>query len=1193
MRISKAKLPGYFLEKDSGISGQIKQFQWNQTALGAMETWPHSLLSALDSMMNAGFPMFLVWGEQSNFFFNDAFDALLETKQANQALKTHAAEIWPSLWISVQPYIKATQEGKPTNFIEELYIPVYRNGLLENAYWNLSYQRIKDEDLIKGIVFTIKETTQKLQLQKEAIKAQKQLRFALDACDLGTWDLDPVTMAFNCNKKTKEIFGFSKEESIDLPLAIDIIDTADRQRVNDAIANALQLSSGGHYDITYTVVHPVAARRTIVRARGKAYFDNIGQPMRFTGTLQDVTVEELSRRRKEKLQQLVESSKDYMSMATLEGQMTYLNPAGRSLVGLEGEQDLSVLKMKDFYSEEQFATVTNEIIPALGKDGYWSGFVKIKHQQTGKQIPCFANYVLVKDPVTGHIISSALTLKDLRPELVARKELEDSEKRFRNLVQEAPVATAIYIGREMKIQWANDAMIKLWGKDKSVIGTTVRAALPELEGQPFHQLLDDVYTTGEIYQATEDRGDLVVDGVLQTFYFNFSYKPLRDTEGRVYGILNMAIDVTEQVKTKRKLEESEKNFRNLIMQAPVGICLLTGDNFIVEVANDQYMELVARDRESFEHKPIVEVLPEAKEQGFDVLLNNVKKSGKPFFGSEYPVVLSRNGKPETFFLNFVYEPLFDENGEANSILVIVIDITQQVKARQLVEDAEERARLAVTSAKLGTYEFNFEAKTVIGSPRFRELFDVEESGERLDFVSKIHPDDLPVREAAHDKALVTGSLEYECRVNKRDGSTSWLQIFGQYYFNEQNEPYKIVGIVQDITEQKTVEEEREKFLSLSHYSQDFIGMCDMQMKTLYVNRAGLEMLGVEGDYRQASLWDCFYEEDHQFLRNQFFPRVIREGHGEVEIRFKHFKTGVPVWMIYSVFVIHNSKGEPSVLATVSRDITERKNMEAELERRVKERTAELEKLNDELQQFTYVSSHDLKEPLRKIRIFADMAEKASVTNGAGMATYLNKMKLGAERMSGLLTDLLNYSMLSNRERSYEMVDMNRMLEAVREDMELVIEEKKAVIESDSLPVVEGIPFQLNQLIYNLLSNALKFNKPGEAPYIEIRSHKMSEVEMRNYKLNPNNFYYQIDFIDNGIGFREEYADKIFVVFQRLHDREQYSGNGIGLSLCKKIMENHRGKIIASSIYGQGSTFSIMLPEQSQLILDSFDPGQVQ
>ncbi len=1156
----------------------IREYNWAASPLGKLKYWPQSLCFTLDLMLHSAFPMFLFWGKENTCFYNDAFRPLLGAEGKHpSALGDAGFRVWTEIWETVEPLVGQAKEGKSTRLYEDLLLPIYRNGKLEDAYWTFSYNPVKnDTGTIAGVLSICNETTRQVVAREAANTVRLQLHQALEACDLGTWDLDPETMFFRCNEKTKEIFGLAKAEHVDLKTAVDVIHPDDRAAVRRAIDAAFSVSSGGKYEVDYTVIHPQTGEHHIIRAKGKAYFNELNKPEKFTGTVQDITLERMASRQQEKLQQLVENSADYMSMATLDGQMTYINPAGRVLVGLTAEDDLATLQIKDFYPEEQFDIVKTVIIPALGEKGHWSGLVKIKQRQTGEEIPCQGNYMLIRDPASGQVISRGLTLRDLRPEMQARKELHDSEKRFRNLVQEAPVATGIYIGEEMRIQWANDAMIRTWGKDQSVIGKTVRHALPELEGQPFHDLLRQVYTTGQMYQATEDRVELVVDGRLQTFFFNFSYKPLRDAEGTIYGILNMAIDVTEQVKTKRKLQESETAFRNLIMQAPVGICLLGSENYRVEIVNDQYLLLVGRERERFEGQPIWDVLPEARAQGFDALLKQVQESGQPYYGNEQPVELLRNGRVETVHVNFVYEPLFDNDGKVRSILVIVFDITPQVTARRSIEEAEQRARLAVQSAKLGTYEVNVLTKEVIPTPRFCELFDVDANATQYDYVARIHPDDLPARQKAHELSQATGRLEYECRILRRDGTTNWLQIFGQLYFNDQRQPFKIVGIVQDITQQKTMEEEREKFLALSHYSRDFIGMCDMNLKTLYVNRAGITMLGIEGDGLTASLWDCFYPEDRAYLADTFFPLVKKEGYGEVEIRFRHFKTGVPVWVIYSVFLIQNSKGEPSVMATVSRDITERKTMEAELERRVKERTADLQRLNDELQQFTYVSSHDLKEPLRKIQVFGHLAMQQAGTTDPKLSTSLVKITQAASRMSSLLTDLINYSTLSDLATPFRPVDLNQVLAEAEEDAEVMIREKRALIQKTHLSVVDGIPFQLGRLFVNLLQNALKFSRADLPPNISITGTAATALEQQQYALGSAP-HYKITFSDNGIGFRPEFAQKIFVVFQRLNNRDQYSGNGIGLSLCKKIVENHRGLIFAQSEPDKGAVFTVFLP----------------
>jgi PAS domain S-box-containing protein len=1158
------------------VSGLIRSVDWTTTNMGSEAGWPLSLRFSLDNLLHSGVPQLLFWGPELNGFFNDAF--LEKSGVDPEHIGQPATDCWPEAGTRILPFLQHTlHTGKTCHCALQL-----NTHPAKQENWNLDFSRILDETgMPAGVLVICSLAVMPVQPDDKVRDLETAYEFGVEALDLGTWELDPVTRKFRSNQKTREIFGIEKLEPTDLDTAIDVIHPMDKERVQSAIEAVFAPGSSGYYDIEYTIVTPGTKAEKIVRARGRTYFDKAKQPIRFAGTIEDITARVLSGRRKEKLQQLVENSSDYMSMATLDGRMTYMNLAGRIMLGLSHDAVIETLDISTFYSQEQFAFVKAVIIPALDRAGHWNGKVEVLHQQTGEAIPCEGNYILITDPVSGKVISRGLTLRDLRPEIIAGRELEDSEKRFRNLVQQAPVATAIYTGSEMTIQWANDAMIRLWGKDKTVIGKTLREALPELEGQPFHQLLDEVYKTGEMYQANEDRGDLMVDEKLQTYYFNFSYKPLRDTEGRIYGILNMAIDVSQQVKVAARLRESEQNFRSLILQAPVGICLLKGEDFFVEIANTQYLELIDRRLENFVGQPLWDVLPEVKEQGFDKLLKEVRQSGKPFFGNELAVNILRKNELETIYINFVYEPLFDEQGQVESILVIAIDISAQVEARKKIEFAEERARLAIESAHLGTYEVNLLTGEIFPSPRFNELFDADPGDNRQQaFVDHIHPDDLPVRQRAHELSKTTHQLEYEARVIRKDGGMHWIKAIGQVYLDESEKPYKIIGIVQDITPQKQADEERDKFLALSHYSRDFIGMCDMQMRTIYINRAGMEMLGMEGSISDLSLWDCFFEEDHAFLRDHFFPEVLRQGHQEIEIRFRHFQSGIPVWVIYSVFIIHDANGAPAAMATVSRDITERKNMEQELEKRVSERTNELLKLNDELQQFTYVSSHDLKEPLRKIRIFAGLALQETDPSSVKIISSLEKVMSSASRMSSLLTDLLNYSTLSNPERQYDIINLNEVLQHVMEDMELPLLEKGGRFSIGVLPEIEGIPFQISQLFFNLVNNAIKFHQPDLPPVVKVESEVLSDDEKATHLLlSAHKKYHKITVSDNGIGFRQDFAQKIFVVFQRLHDRQKFSGNGIGLSLCKKIVENHQGLIFASSSQGKGSVFTVILPEQ--------------
>jgi signal transduction histidine kinase len=242
---------------------------------------------------------------------------------------------------------------------------------------------------------------------------------------------------------------------------------------------------------------------------------------------------------------------------------------------------------------------------------------------------------------------------------------------------------------------------------------------------------------------------------------------------------------------------------------------------------------------------------------------------------------------------------------------------------------------------------------------------------------------------------------------------------------------------------------------------------------------------------------------------------------------------------------------------------------SDLERKVKERTAELEKINYELLQFTSVASHDLKEPLRKISVFSKLLrEKGEGVLDESLTKYTDNIIQSSERMTNLIDDLLAFSRLSQSEISFEDVDLNLLLAQIVSDLEITINEKKATIKFEDLPVVKGITLQLGQVFQNLISNSLKFSHPGRHPEITITA---STIEKDGRTLN------RISFFDNGIGFDNAHSEKIFEIFQRLHSKDQFEGTGVGLSIVKKIITMHGGEIRAfSDGHGKGSTFEILM-----------------
>ncbi|MBA2744599.1 MAG: hypothetical protein H0U44_00095 [Flavisolibacter sp.] len=290
-------------------------------------------------------------------------------------------------------------------------------------------------------------------------------------------------------------------------------------------------------------------------------------------------------------------------------------------------------------------------------------------------------------------------------------------------------------------------------------------------------------------------------------------------------------------------------------------------------------------------------------------------------------------------------------------------------------------------------------------------------------------------------------------------------------------------------------------------------------------------------------------------------------------------------------VVTDAEGKISRMIGIGQDITENQKGQQQLV----ERTRELEMSNSELKKFAYVASHDLQEPLRKIMTFTSLLEKEIPAPEEKVKLYMDKITAASGRMQKLIKDILKFSSIRAASESFEKVDLNHVVAQVISDLEVKIENSGARIHSVKLPLIQGIPGQLEQLFLNLLGNAIKFRKESTRPEINISGKLIQSAAVQKIISGPGSdlAYYKkilywekevfalIEVEDNGIGFEEKYAGKIFEIFQRLHGGN-YGGTGIGLAICKKIVDNHHGYISAESKPGSGTKFTIIIPVSQQM-----------
>jgi PAS domain S-box-containing protein len=362
-------------------------------------------------------------------------------------------------------------------------------------------------------------------------------------------------------------------------------------------------------------------------------------------------------------------------------------------------------------------------------------------------------------------------------------------------------------------------------------------------------------------------------------------------------------------------------------------------------------------------------------------------------------------------------------------------------------------------------------------------------------------------------------------------------------------------------------EQNEFIQTIIDASVDVIAVIDKDLNFLILNKAASTFMRREPvEVIGKNLLDVFPNLAGQSLV-QSLKRALE---GElIHMEAYHSMIG-DAWFENFFIPLHDKEDDVDRVLLIAHDITGIMKANEKLQKL----NMELEKSNRDLEQFAYVASHDLQEPLRKITTFADLSER-NAGSPEIQKRYLQKISSSARRMTELIKAVLNYSRLSTS-LEFTTVDLNAVIAQLQTDLELVIDEKKALISTDPLPVVKGIPLQLSQLFQNLLTNSLKFSE--SAPAIEIRVLPFTPADKEAvHHLHHNGEFLKIGFSDNGIGFEQEYADRVFAIFQRLHNADHYAGTGIGLALCKKIAENHGGTITVKSEKGKGTTFFIYLP----------------
>ncbi|TDH18417.1 PAS domain S-box protein [Segetibacter sp. 3557_3] len=792
-----------------------------------------------------------------------------------------------------------------------------------------------------------------------------------------------------------------------------------------------------------------------------------------------------------------------------------------------------------------------------------------------------------------YIIHSSV---DITNEITAVRAVQTSkgfEKAY-HFFMNAPVIIGYVRGVNYIIELANEGLLEVWGKTSEVIGKPLVEAIPELKEQGFTALLDKVRTTGEPFYAYEYPITLERNGKPEVLYFDFVYKPFyeSDQDNKATGVISVGHNVTEQVELRQK-------FKSVVQQVQHPILIFKGKDMVLEVANDALFKLWKVD-ESAIGKTFLEILPEMKGQGFPELLMNVFYTGEVFQGYETPALFEEEGgTTRTVYFNFTYQPYREHDGRITGVLVLATDVTDQVMAKREVEkgqaalkQSKERFDLVTKATQDAVWDWDLTRNEATWNESITTLFGYtpNEVLQTPDWwYAQLHTDDRDRVVSDLNRLLAGGSSggnawSAEYRFLCADGTYKTVYHRGFVQHDDTGKAIRMIGSMQDITARKqyelSIKESEYKWQQLANAVPAFVWTAAADGRIDFLNQLWYSYTGYTKEQSMDFGWSTTLHPDDvdNCLRIWNEARSAQVFY-EVDVRYRS-RDGNYRWFVARGVPIKNDGSEVVAWYGTSTDIHEQKLLSENLEKLVTERTAALKRSNDSLKEFAYVASHDMKEPIRKINYFSDklktqLADKMEAED----FRLFERMQQASRRMANLIDDLLAYSEASQGTAEMDNIDLNSKLKLVLEDLELEVQEKGATIKVNHLPVIKGNRRQFQQLFQNLVSNAIKYSKEEESPEIHIFSEVVNggDFSTRFPAIAADRQYHLIVVKDSGIGFAQEDAERIFNVFTRLHGHSAYRGTGVGLSIVRKVVENHNGYIWAESSPGEGSTFKMLLP----------------